>query len=129
MLSGLKKVWKKYMGWEGRAPLLTDAIELHLRFGQVCVGKLTLRGGMWEFSYSDAYQNRHDLRPLAQFPDKNRVYQSDELWPFFGLRIPSLKQPAVVRIIQEEKIDASDRVALLRRFGRRTVANPFELVG
>ena len=64
-----------------------------------------------------------------QFPDPGKTYESEELWPFFGLRIPSLAQPSVKAVVKREHLDEKDKVQLLRRFGRRTVANPYELVG
>ena len=53
---------------------------------------------------------------------------SDVLWPFFVIRIPSLGQPAVQRVIREENLDPSNEVQLLKRFGKTTIANPFTLI-
>jgi HipA-like protein len=99
-----------------------------LRYDGLRVGNLTCNDGKWTFWYSDEFRHRPDLRPLVQFADVNYVYRSDRLWPFFLLRIPSMGQADVQAALKKEHIDASDEVALLRRFGRRTIANPFELV-
>ncbi len=99
-----------------------------LRLGSLLVGKLSVQNGRWSFEYSDAFRARRDMRPLPIFPKLDKVYESDDLWSFFKMRIPSLKQPAVHDILVEEKIDPKDQVQLLRRFGRRTVSNPFELI-
>lgn len=99
-----------------------------LRYDGLLVGTLMGRDGKWTFWYSEEFRHRSDLRPLVQFADVNRVYKSDRLWPFFLLRIPSMSQSDVQDALKHEHIDASDEAALLRRFGRRTIANPFELV-
>jgi HipA-like protein len=99
-----------------------------LRFGNLTVGKLSVDNGVWTFQYSPAFCARNDMRPLPIFPDLNKVYKSDELWSFFRMRVPSLKQPAVRAIVDKEGIDSNDQIKLLKRFGRRTISNPFELV-
>ncbi len=98
------------------------------RFGSLTVGKLSVDKGVWTFRYSPAFRARNDMRPLPMFPDVNGVYRSDELWSFFRMRVPSLKQPAVRAIVDKEGIDSNDQITLLKRFGRRTISNPFELV-
>ena len=42
-------------------------------------------------------------------------------------RIPGLKQPAIKEILEKESIDKENEAALLVRFGRKTIANPYEL--
>src|SRR5487761_1854374 len=81
-----------------------------LRYDGLLVGTLMGRDGKWTFWYSEEFRHRSDLRP------------------FFLLRIPSMSQSDVQDALKHEHIDASDEAALLRRFGRRTIANPFELV-
>ena len=44
------------------------------------------------------------------------------------MRVPSLKQPLIREIVRVEGLDSRDEVQLLRRFGRKTISNPFELV-
>jgi HipA-like protein len=99
-----------------------------LRFGNLIVGKLSVDEGVWTFRYSPAFRARADMRPLPMFPNVHEVYKSDGLWSFFRMRVPSLKQPAVRAIVDKEGIDSSDQIKLLKRFGRRTISNPFELV-
>lgn len=129
MLSSLKKAWRRLVGED--APQLTrqeaDGV-FHLLLGAVRVGTLRYERGVWQFAYTEEFKRRTDLRPLAQFPDRDAPYESDELWPFFAMRIPSMKQPVIQAAVARENIDQTDRVQLLRRFGRRTVANPYELV-
>lgn len=132
MLSSLKRAWRELLGADdATAPAVGTATERKAAFalflGKVRVGVLTLSDGQWEFEYSDEFRRHDELRPLVSFPDKSAVYRADELWPFFAMRIPSLKQPAIRERIQREHIDERDRVKLLRRFGARTIANPYRL--
>lgn len=57
----------------------------------------------------------HSWRP-GFLPDK--TYKSEELWPFFRIRIPGLEQPSVQEILERENIDKNDEVELLKRFGK-----------
>lgn len=92
------------------------------------VGRLRFDADEWVFNYSDAFRQQKKIKPIVDFPNVEREYRSPDLWPFFLLRIPSLKQPAVQEFLREEKIDAPTAAILLRRFGKRSAANPFELV-
>ena len=92
------------------------------------VGRLRLDGDEWVFSYTDQFRKQKKIKPIVDFPSVQREYRSPDLWPFFLLRIPSLKQPAVQEFLREEKVDAPSAAILLRRFGKRSAANPFELI-
>jgi HipA-like protein len=132
MLSSLKRAWRELLGaGDGAAPERDTAPERDAAFalllGKVHVGVLSRSEGQWKFVYSDEFRRHEELRPLVSFPDKTAVYQAEELWPFFAMRIPSLKQPAIRERIEREHIDQRDRVKLLRRFGARTIANPYRL--
>jgi HipA-like protein len=131
----LKRYWRNLAGGDAvkseqePKPEHRFKAEFRLTHGPLLIGILTFEKGLWAFSYSEEFKKRKDLRPIVQFPDKEKEYHSDELWPFFGMRIPSLKQPSVGKIVEAERIDTNDRVELLKRFGRRTVSNPYELAG
>jgi HipA-like protein len=92
------------------------------------IGTLLFKDGRWVFQYSDQFKTHPTLRTITEFPDLSKTYESSELWPFFLMRIPSLRQTSIKEIVEREHIDEHDEVKLLKRFGRRTVANPFELV-
>jgi HipA-like protein len=92
------------------------------------IGYLCSRDGDWYFEYSDEFKNHTDYNRIIGFPELNRVYKSEELWPFFRIRIPGLKQPVVQEILKKENIDINDEVELLKRFGQKTIANPYKLV-
>lgn len=98
-----------------------------LMYENLEVGVLSYENGTWVFEYSDAFKNQDDLDVLIDFPQKNKKYEETYLWPFFAHRIPGLGQPQVRHIIEREKIDPHNEVDLLKRFGKKSIANPFEL--
>lgn len=99
-----------------------------LKYNRIHIGTLSFADGMWHFSYEDAFADQQELLPLMDFPNIQRKYTSAYLWPFFVQRIPGLKQPAVQRILKAENISATDTLALLSRFGRNCISNPYILI-
>jgi HipA-like protein len=83
--------------------------------------------GGWKFEYSDSFTNQSKFLPLVDFPNKTKSYQSEDLWPFFLSRIPGLKQPGIQKILKENHLSETDTVALLKRFGRQSIQNPYLL--
>jgi HipA-like protein len=117
------------MGFDPRIQAPTDASsEFNLVYKGATIGILSIRGGKWSFRYTEEFRRDGRIKPLMIFPDKDKTYESKELWPFFSMRIPSLKQPSIRAVVDDEHIDEHDQVKLLRRFGRRTISNPFELI-
>lgn len=95
----------------------------------VRVGELSFDGTAWTFEYSDAYRERHELRPIEGFPDLARTYRSSVLFPFFAVRVPDVERSDVQRRLQEQHVDDPQPADLLRLFGRRVVSSPaFELL-
>ncbi len=101
--------------------------EFLLLHGNLLIGTLSVTESMWRFEYSEEFKKRGELRPLVEFPDLNKVYEKPYLWQFFASRIPSMDQPDVEVVLERENIAEDDVVALLKRFGKRTITNPFEL--
>jgi HipA-like protein len=123
--------FKKFIEWLGfkksiQAPPGVRA-KFFLKFDDLLVGTLSVEDGLWTFEYSDEFRQSDLLRPIVEFPDVNKEYESPELWQFFASRIPSSEQAEVEEILRREHIAEDDAVSLLKRFGRRTVANPFRL--
>lgn len=98
-----------------------------LKYGDLLVGTLAAQDGRWRFEYSTDFRQQDLLRPLVEFPDVEQLYEREELWQFFAARIPSPEQAEVGEILRRENIEETDAVRLLQRFGRHTIANPFEL--
>ncbi len=133
MIGQAKKLFKYLVQHsEGGHEDLTTPKDIHaefeLKYKTLTIGYLVLDNGVWEFSYSEEFKNQDELRPIVQFPNKGKKYANEELWPFFTVRIPGLNQPEIQHIIESENIDRSNEVELLKRFGKKTISNPYELV-
>lgn len=99
-----------------------------LKVDNIEIGELKCENGEWKFSYTDEFKKHtNEYNRITGFSDLNKVYHNDTLWPFFQTRIPGLKQPAVKEIIKNENIDEENEVELLKRFGKKTISNPYEL--
>lgn len=102
-----------------------------LEYEELVLGILRLADGKWEFEYSPEFVTQLKkpgaVKPLVDFPDPNKTYVSRDLWPFFLSRIPSLSQPAVREEVDRQNLDPASETQLLRAFGKRSIANPFEL--
>jgi len=126
----IKKVRDAFKDWLGRRKDVQAPPEVRAKFlltyNDMLVGTLTVKDGIWEFAYSEEFK-QSDMRPIVEFPKVDETYQSNGLWQFFAMRIPSPEQAEVEAIIREEHIEENDAVELLKRFGGRTIANPFEL--
>ena len=99
-----------------------------LKFKDLEVGFLECKEGIWHFYYSDVFKESNEFYPITGFPDLKKEYTNKSLWPFFQIRIPGLGQPAVKDILKKEKIDKNNELALLKRFGFKTIANPYTLM-
>lgn len=104
-----------------------ESVQFLLTYNDLLVGTLIAEKGKWKFKYSDEFKKNQELRPIVEFADVDKVYENQELWQFFASRIPSFEQSEIEAIIKRENIDDNDAVSLLKRFGRRTINNPFEL--
>ena len=97
-----------------------------LKYNNHEIGKLTFDKEIWYFEYSEWFKNQNEFRPLIEFPNKEKNYQSKELWTFFASRIPSLKQPKVQEFILENN-NKVDFIELLKKFGKTSINNPYHL--
>lgn len=130
MLSKIKKWFSKSednLEMQVQLPKDEEA-KFILMVDDISIGTLHCQKGEWFFKYTDDFKKHTGgYNRITGFPDLNKTYQSDMLWPFFQVRIPGLKQPAIQEILEEEKIDKANEVALLKRFGRKTITDPYEL--
>ena len=100
-----------------------------LKVNDIELGILKCENGEWVFQYTQEFINHQkEYNYIIGFPDLNKTYRSENLWPFFRIRIPGLKQASVQEIIKSENIDQENEAQLLKRFGRKTIANPYELL-
>lgn len=91
------------------------------------IGYLKCDKGFWHFSYSEKFKASNEYNTIPGFPDVEKTYTNESLWPFFKIRIPGLKQPAIKETLQKENIDKNNEFELLKRFGYKTISNPYEL--
>lgn len=99
-----------------------------LKLEDIEIGYLECHDGKWSFYYSESFKQKDDFYSIPGFPNLDKIYQSESLWPFFKIRIPGLGQPAIKEILSKENIDKRNELALLKRFGQRSIANPYTLV-
>lgn len=127
MLHFFKKMF--YKDEDDKANLPKDEeVTFVLKMDDKNLAILKCENGSWLFRYTDDFKNHQDQYNLiVGFSKVDKTYHSDVLWPFFRIRIPGLKQPAIQEILESEQIDQNNEVELLKRFGRKTIANPYEL--
>lgn len=126
MINKIKSFIWRTDGMEFNNPrVITEAV-FHLFYGKLKIGTLTYKSNLWKFEYSEEFK-QSTLNTIIDFPDKNRVYENEELWPFFATRIPTINQPYQIKKIRKANIDENDSVGLLRLFGNETITNPFQL--
>ncbi len=127
MLKKLKNIFWKSEGHEGLMTPKNVNVIFELKYGNLLIGTLNLKNGLWTFIYSDAFKQQNGIKPLTDFPKTNKTYQNEALYPFFVQRIPGLNQPKIKATIEKEKIDKTSEVELLKRFGQLSISNPFQL--
>ena len=124
-MTKLKKILARLFWSESQNDMVLateDDATFNVNLGKLLVGTLLYSAGVWYFSYSNEFKLQNRILPLANFPSKDKEYSTRDLWTFFASRIPSNAQLQI-----EKDRPKEDVVTLLRRFGRRTVANPYEL--
>lgn len=97
-------------------------INFQLKYGNLLIGTLSYIDNYWKFEYSEDFKLQHKISPLVNFPQKDKIYQAEALWPFFAARIPSNAQ-----LVISDKERETDLVKMLKNYGNRTITNPFEL--
>ena len=122
-----KKLWK-VDGMEFTDNPAGSTGAFHLKYGKQLVGVLSYENNQWTFKYSNEFRENLDINPIIDFPDPDKVYIDEQLWPFFASRIPSLNQPFQFKKIQKASIKQDDSVGLLKLFGSETINNPFRLL-
>lgn len=80
-----------------------------------------------EFEYSREFKKQDELRHPIDFPAVDKVYESKERWHYSVMRIPRPEHAEVEEILKREHSREDDALSLLKRFGERTIANPFRL--
>ena len=126
----LKKIAKALWHTEGMENRLTPEdfqAQFMLSYNKLEIGYLSINQGKWTFEYSEDFKKQGEILPLSNFPNKELVYSSKELWPFFASRIPSAAQLERKVNITSEELSERNEVYLLSKYGHRTITNPFIL--
>jgi len=129
----MKKFWSWFNKSDGESDMQTgipknEEAKFILMVDKIRMGTLKCKDGEWYFQYSNEFKSHsEEYNRIVGFPDLDKIYKSETLWPFFQIRIPGLKQPSVQEIIKEENIDQNNEAALLKRFGKTTITNPYKL--
>lgn len=93
------------------------------------MGTLEFVHDKWVFKYAEWIKNQSEIKPFANFPDLNKEYIPEGLSPFFESRLPGVSQPQVEDFLKGKEMtkEGDTKLALLKKFGRRSITNPFEL--
>jgi HipA N-terminal domain len=119
----IKNILKLFKSEEGQEDFYTPTdveVVFSLTYRALEIGTLSLNEGQWTFQYSESFKKQDKIKPLLDFPNVNRKYTSEELYPFFIQRIPGVGQNA-------RKFENLSEVELLKKFGKQTISNPFVL--
>jgi HipA-like protein len=130
MITTLKSFFKNKKEKSDKNYVVEHESTIHqfiLKYQKEIVGSLRFENNRWFFEYSNWFINQKELQPLLEFPFFEKKYESEELWPFFSNRIPSIKQPKVKKYIENHSSDQNSEVKLLEIFGKNSINNPFEL--
>jgi HipA-like protein len=128
MIGKLKKILWKVDGMDFNDNPADSKGVFQLKYGKQLIGILSYENNQWTFKYSDEFRVEKELNPIIDFPDTEKIYTNEQLWPFFASRIPSLNQPFQLKKIHKANIKQDDSVGLLRLFGNETITNPFRLL-
>ena len=121
-----EEIIKRYLyptGVESNLNPQGEKVVFKLIINQITIGELSIENDLWHFKYCDEFKNQNIYKPLTEFPDINKEYKSNELWPFFLSRIPGANN---VNIINKDHKDF-DLVDLLKHYGSKTTTNPYKL--
>jgi hypothetical protein len=100
MMGFLKKIWK-VEGMDFKDNPTDSQGVFRLVYGKQLIGELTYSKGVWKFEYSSEFKRNSFAQPIMDFPDKEKKYTNEQLWPFFATRIPSLNQPYQIKKIEK----------------------------
>ncbi len=127
MIDFLKKIWK-VEGMDYKDNPANSSGAFKLIYENQTIGHLEYSKGIWKFYYDNEYIIDSNKQPIVDFPDKEKKYTAETLWPFFATRIPTLNQSYQYKKIKKANIEQNDSVGLLKLFGNKTINNPFLLV-
>jgi HipA-like protein len=100
---------------------------IQLLFDGAAVAELSkVPQGNYFFKYLTEFR-RLNLAPLPGFPDLDRIYEAQEIFPFFQERIPDTRRPEIREWIKQHGLSEDDKLSLLAALGRKAVTDSYEL--
>ncbi len=100
------------------------ALEIYLEKerGECLVGHLFHENSEFVFRYNADYNSA----PIPAFPSLEDEYRSEDLWPFFAVRIPPLEREDVQREMSERHIEKDQIIDILGSLARFSVTSPYQ---
>ena len=130
----MKLLEKLYPSWLSNKNVEQE-YKFVIEYGDLEVGTLSTNNKnnerIYIFKYSEKFKEQYQdknkkeiIKKLAGFKEF-KEYESQDLYPFFLSRMPDPNRPIIKEIVEKEEINADDPLAILDRFGKRTLDNPF----
>lgn len=96
---------------------------------QYIVGHL-VKNGQYEFRYAEELHDAMEdgFTPLLCFPDVDKVYRDQKLFPVFTSRLPDKRRKDIQNILKKYDLEQYDEYLLLKRSGARLPIDNFEFI-
>ena len=96
---------------------------------QYIVAQLT-KNGQYEFCYCDEVHDaiKDGFSPLLCFPELDKVYKDNKLFPIFSSRLPDRKRKDIKTILDKYGLEEYDDYMLLKRSGARLPIDQLEFI-
>lgn len=96
---------------------------------QYIVAQLT-KNGQYEFCYCKEVHDAIDdgFSPLLCFPELDKVYKDNKLFPIFSSRLPDRKRKDIRSILDKYGLEEYDDYMLLKRSGARLPIDQLEFI-
>lgn len=96
---------------------------------QYIVGQLT-KNSRYEFEYCEEVREAlgDGFVPLLCFPDVDKIYEDDRLFPVFSSRLPDRKRKNIRDILEKYGMEEYDEYLLLKRSGARLPIDSLEFI-
>ncbi len=96
---------------------------------QYIVGQLT-KNSRYEFEYCEEIKEavKDGFVPLLCFPNLNKVYSDERLFPVFSSRLPDKKRKDIRQILGKYGMEKYDEYLLLKRSGARLPIDGLEFI-
>ncbi len=114
-------------GQRRATPQLYVHVSLEWDGEAILVGRLSQEVDEFVFRYDREFASREDAFPIGAFPDLEEEYRSEELWPFFAVRIPPVAREDVRAALKQQAIREDQTLEILGSLAKRSVSNSYEL--